>query len=486
MSAPLLRVLFMEDNPDDGLIVTLKLQGFATVKVCTTWQEFQEQLKEQWDTILVDYHLHGISGEEAIRMARKAQPEVPVILVTGSIGDKAASVACRAGASDYVLKSDDGLERLPMAIENAHETRLLRIKQTREQRLELLGDLSAGVAHDMNNLLGVMLAGIDLVRRNINPTDEKILDVLESTSQRGAELMKQMLAFARGNDSGAYKSVSSEYLVGEIGDMLRSTFPANIRIVIHTAAGTAQVFCNATAINQVLLNLAVNARDAMSPNGGELVINAQNVTLPAGKFVCVTVKDTGKGISKDDLSHVFEPFYTTKGKKGTGLGLALVKQIIEAHAGTVEVSSSARGTEFQIFLPIKGEETIPVEEFDGTGKTVLLVDDTDFIRTWVKLILEEKNYTVIEANCGAEAMHLFITRQETISLLLTDVAMPLCSGPQLAKNCRELVRDLKVVYVTGLDSGGMARDPEGSATLQKPFTASTLLKTLKQVFGGIA
>jgi len=415
-------------------------------------------------------------------MARKEKPEIPVILVTGSIGHQAAGAACREGAVDYVLKGEDGLERLPMAVANANELRLLRIKQTREQRLELLGDLAAGVAHDVNNLLGVILAGVDLVRRNANQTDAKILDVLESTSQRGAELMKQMLAFARGNDSGAYKSVAPEYLVGEIGTMLRSTFPANIRIVYHTAAGTAHIFCNESAINQAWLNLAVNAKASM-PNGGELSITAQNVTLPTGKFVCVTFKDTGSGISKDDLPHVFEPFFTTKGKKGTGLGLALVKQIIEAHAGIVEVSSSTKGTEFQIFLPVSVEPEKPKDDFDGAGRVVLLVDDTDFIRTWVRLILEESGYVVIEANCGAEAMHLFVTRHENICLLLTDVAMPLCSGPELARACRELVRDLKVVYVTGLDSGGMPRDPVGSATLLKPFTRQKLLETLKTILG---
>lgn len=483
MSAkPLLKVIFMEDSPDDGLFISRKLKEVATVMVCATGPEFQEQLKSHWDVILVDYHLHGITGDEAIQMSRKMQPEIPVIIVTGSIHDEEASAVCRSGAVDFVLK--DRPERLPMAVSNAHENRMLRVKQSREQRLELLGDLSAGVAHDMNNLLGVMLGGVDLVRRNVKPADRKILDMLESTCQKGAELMKQMMAFARGNDSGAYKSVSSKYLVGEIDSMLRSTFPSNIRLVVNTAAGTAQLFCNESAINQVLLNLAVNARDAMTPNGGELWISAQNTTLPAGKFVCVTVKDTGKGISKAELPHIFEPFFTTKGKKGTGLGLSLVKQIIEAHAGTVEVSSSKKGTEFQIFLPVATDAEKTTEDFDGTGRTVLLVDDTDFIRTWIKLLLEENNYTVIEANCGVEAMHLFLTRQEAIDVLVTDVAMPLMSGPELARSCRDLVPNLRVIYVTGLDSGGVPRVPKASATLQKPFTAKTLLKTLNQVVTG--
>jgi two-component system cell cycle sensor histidine kinase/response regulator CckA len=487
MSKPLAKVLFMEDSADDGLIVQLKLKDLADVKVCTTWPEFQEALRtEQWDTILVDYHLHGITGEEAIKMARKAQPEVPVIIVSGSINDTTASIACKAGASDYVLK--DRLDRLPMAIAAAQEMRQLRKKQTREQRLELLGDLSAGVAHDMNNLLSVMVLGIDQVRRNINPDDEKILDVLEGTSKRGAELMKQMLAFARGNDSGIYKVVTSEYLVGEIGAMLRGTFPANIRLQITTGAGTAHIRCDATQINQVLLNLCINARDAM-PDGGELTITTQNRTMHKdsplgleGKFVCVTVRDTGSGIPAAVLPQIFEPFFTTKHHGGTGLGIVMVKTLIAAHGGAVDVKSDSGGTTFSIYLPVASEAIKrKAEVFDGKGRTVLLVDDTEFIRIWIRLLLEESNYKVIEAGCGTEAMNLFMKHTDTIDVVVTDVAMPLMNGPQLVRALRELVVTMPVIYITGLDSGGLPRDPEANATLQKPFSRESLLSTLKQV-----
>ncbi len=485
---PLLKVIFLEDSEDDGIIVTERLKGVATVRVCRTWQEFQEVLStEDFDTILVDYHLHGITGEDAIKMARKAKPEIPVILVTGSIGDKAASVACREGAVDYVLKSDDGLERLPMAVANANETRLLRIKQTREQRLELLGDLAAGVAHDQNNLLSILLLGIDQVRKNISPNDEKVLDVLESTTKRSAELMKQMLAFARGNDSGSYKVVTSEYIVSEIGSMLRGTFPANIRLQVTTSAGTAHIRCDVTQINQVLLNLAINARDAM-PDGGELTISAQNITVRKGsatglegQFVLVSVTDTGKGISAALLPKIFEPFFTTKHVGGTGLGLAMVKTLIAAHGGAVDVKSGSGGTTFSIYLPVATEGTKrKTEVFDGNNRVVLLVDDTEFVRTWTRLLLEESKYQVVEASCGTEAMNLFLAHPN-IDVLVTDVAMPLMSGPQLARACRELAATLPVVYITGIDSGGVPRDPEANATIQKPFSRESLLSTLKTI-----
>jgi DNA-binding response OmpR family regulator len=337
-------------------------------------------------------------------------------------------------------------------------------------------------------LLSILLLGIDQIRKNVSPNDEKILDVLESTTQRSAELMKQMLAFARGNDSGIYKVVTPEYLVGEIHAMLRGTFPSNIRLQITTSAGTAHIRCDATQINQVLLNLAINARDAM-PDGGELTISAQNRTMHKesplgleGQFVCVTVRDTGKGIPPGVLPKIFEPFFTTKHIGGTGLGLAMVKTLIAAHGGAVDVASGTSGTTFSVYLPVASEGAKrKTELFDGKGNTVLLVDDTEFVRKWCALLLEEANYKVVEAACGTEAMNLFVTHP-TIDVLVTDVGLPLLSGPQLARNCRDLVRDLKVIYITGIDSGGVPRDPEAFATLQKPFSRETMLSTLQSVF----
>src|SRR6266576_798473 len=210
-----------------------------------------------------------------------------------------------------------------------------------DERLSILGNSMVGFAHDINNMLGVILGGVEVLRKRITPADERVLDMIHSTVQRAAEMQKQVLAFGRGGDS-EQRPISAEYLVSEIGAMLRSTFPSNIRLLIRTSAGTAQMHCDETQISQCLLNLCINARDAM-PNGGELIINAQNVRLhnPEGDYVCITVRDTGTGISSEVLPRIFEPFFTTKGVNGTGLGLALVKQIIGAHAGRVEVLSSS-------------------------------------------------------------------------------------------------------------------------------------------------
>jgi signal transduction histidine kinase len=474
-----LKILYLEDNPDDSLVVDLQLRDSMDMKIVETRRSYEEALKDQWDTILVDLNLVGFTGLEAIQLAKKAHPDIPVIIVTGSVNDHAASLACRAGASDYVMK--DRLERLPQAIQQAHENQRLKIQRD----LELLGDLSAGVAHDTNNLLSVNLAGIELVRRNAKPEDKKILDMMESTCKRGAELLKQMMELARGSEGKAFKTVSLEYLMGEIASMLKGSFPANIQLAVTTSAGTARIRCNTGQINQVLLNLCLNARDAM-PNGGALTISTQNVSLQKGdviglegRFVCVTVRDTGGGISEESLPRIFDPFFTTKGK-GTGLGLATVKSLIAAHGGGVDVKSGADGTSFSVYLPVA--ETVSQKvDYNGNNKTVLLVEDTDFLRSWLCLLLEECNYRVFDAACGTEAMNLFIKHVDDTDVLITDLSMPLMTGNQLTRVLRQLKPTLPVIYITGFSSGGIPHDPEPSSVLHKPFTREAILGELARV-----
>jgi signal transduction histidine kinase len=477
-----LRTLFLEDDPDDAEMVGAKLAGLVDLTVCNSASKLLAALKQQWDIVLVDQKLPGIDGTEAIRMVKKSQPETPVILVTGSIGDHEAAVAAmKAGASDYILK--DRIERLRMAVEHAHENHKRILEKNLNQRLELLGELSAGLAHDINNILGVILSGIDMVRRRIVPQDERILDMMEGASKRGAEILQQMLAFARGNEGGAFHVVAAEFLMTEISQMLRGTFPVNVRVKVETAIGTAQVRCDAAQINAALLNLCINARDAM-PNGGQLTITTQNVSLHSdaelgldGKYVCVSVRDTGVGISDAALPLIFQPFFTTKPKgKGTGLGLSMVKSLIEAHGGGVTVQSDPHGSTFNIYLPVA--TAVDAQEFDGDGKLVLLVDDEPVLRTWMRLFMESANYRVVEAASGPEALSAFL-KHEGIAVLVSDIGLPLMDGYELAKALRELEPALPVLFVTGLASGGRAHGPDTS--LQKPFSSALLLEELRRI-----
>lgn len=481
----LLRVLFAEDEVLDAELVRRELAGLANVERAGTRGQLAAALKQPWDCILLDLFIPELTGDEAICMIKDVSPLTPVIVVTGSVDDETAAMACQKGAVDYLRK--DRLRRLRMAVTNAVEN--VKTKRENEkrgememrgQRLELLGELVVGIAHDMNNILGVIIAGVEIMRaRTTDVEDRRILDVMQSSSRRASEMQRQMLTFGRGEDGKGRKQVSAEYLLGEIGSMLRGTFPSNIRLLIRTSVGTAQIRCDETQINQVLLNLAVNARDAM-PNGGELVISAQNVTEADGEFVCITVKDTGGGIHESLMPHIFEPFFTTKGLKGSGIGLAMVRSIIDAHGGKVDVRSKSGDTEFMVYLPTAAVNAPVRPQFDGGGKRILLAEDTEFLRTWMAMLMRDANYVVHEAVSGPDAMNLFLANIESIDMLLSDVGMPLMSGPQLAEALLKLKPGLPLIFITGLESES-SLIPEPAAVLHKPFSSTSLLETIKRV-----
>src|SRR5438552_6450348 len=293
-----IRILYLEDDPTDILLVRNLLKSdFATIQTCDHRQAFEFALKEPWDVILLDLHLPDMKPEEAIAIARRLQPETPAIIFTGSLSDINASIACRGGAVDYILK--DRLERLKMAVENAHHTRQMRLQMTRDQRLEILGGYVAGLIHDYRGILQVFTMGASLLRDRINPDDARILDRMESAAKRAIEMGDQVMAFARGTNGSAFKSVSAQYILGEIENLIRGIFPANISIHVKTEIGTSPMQCDAVQIAQALQNLVLNARDIMTPKGGTLILHAQNVqnakSVP-GPWVELSVSDSGEGI----------------------------------------------------------------------------------------------------------------------------------------------------------------------------------------------
>ncbi len=474
-----IRCLFAEDDKLDFEQVEFELRELATIKMADTRGKLVEALKDPFDVILMDLRMPDMDGYEAMRIAKEAQPDTPLIIVTGSVDDETASIACQVGAVDYLRK--DRLRRLRMAVTNAVENAERKKREFRNQRLEMLGELVVGLSHDMRNVLSVILAGVEIIRPKIQAPDARILDVMMSSVKRAEAMLVQILTFGRG-DSGELHKVSTEHVVGEIASLLRAgTFPNNIRVKITTATGTAQIRCDETQLNRALWNLCINAREAMMPQGGELIISAQNVQLrdPDGLFVCITIRDSGSGIPKASMARLFEPFFTTKGQ-GTGLGLAMTKQIISAHGGRIEVTSDAGGTEFSIFLPVAGETKNHVVQFDGRGRTVLLVEDEEFLRAWGKLRLENANYRVLDAPNGAAAMSLFLAHLEEVDVLITDLNMPIMQGNQLAKALRELKPALNLVYITGLDKTEDYQ-PVPSAILEKPFPSVKLLEVLRDV-----
>ncbi len=374
MNAPL-QILHLEDDPADAHLVKSILQAEGIACVITHVKakaDFAAALDEnRFDLVLSDYTLPAFDGLSALEIVRQQDPHLPFIFVSGTLGEEAAVESLKRGATDYVLK--DRLARLGVAVQRAMreaaehaQRRKLEAQLLRSQRLELIGALAGGIAHDLNNALTPVLAGIQLLGENLSAEDRaSMLSTMQNSARRGAEMVRQILSFARGL-SGETVSVDLARLISETDNLVKKTFPHSIQTQTNVAPDLNPVMGNATQLHQVLMNLCVNARDAM-PGGGKLTLEASNICLEGkrtpwqtepvkGAYVVLTISDTGHGMPPEVIEQIFEPFFTTKELgKGTGLGLSTVQGIVKSHGGFLEVASHAEeGTIFKVYLPAGG------------------------------------------------------------------------------------------------------------------------------------
>ena len=370
----------------------------------------------------------------------------------------------------------------------------------RAQRLESLGMLAAGIAHDLNNVLAPILLGAPMLRDHAtDPTDLRMISMLEKSAERGAALVRQILGFAHGAD-GEHRVLQPKHLLRDIATFVGETFPKSIRLESQIPNDLWSVKANPTQLHQVLLNLCVNARDAM-PMGGTLTVKGENRVFDeasatehdggrAGAFLVLHVADTGTGIPPAVLARIWEPFFTTKGsEKGTGLGLSTVRGIVESHSGFVDVETEpGRGTRFRVYLPAltgtmeKGATDAPAAAVPrGAGELVLVVDDEVSIRNMCATMLSKHGYRVLTAADGAEAITLFAPRSKEIKLVITDLSMPNLDGTGLAAVIRQLNPAVKIIAVSGHGSEGPANPAFASTFLVKPFRSSLLLKMVYEL-----
>jgi PAS domain S-box-containing protein len=365
----------------------------------------------------------------------------------------------------------------------------------RAQRLEAIGTLASGVAHDLNNILAPVLMAAGLLKTRATPgTDLKMLGLIENAAQRGAGIIAQLLAFSRGAE-GPRGRLQLRHLLKELTHLMQETFPKNIAITLDAPKDLWVVVGEASQLHQVFMNLCVNARDAM-PQGGELLITAANRRMeaspagPGGSFIAVRVVDTGQGIPAEILSRIFDPFFTTKAAgKGTGLGLSTVLGLVKSHGGMVDVESTpGRGTTFTILLPAvesAGDQAVevPVEPQSGRGQLLLVVDDEAAIVATLRLLLEARQYRVVTAREGQEAIRVFLEHRAAICAVVTDLMMPVMGGLDLARALRQLNPGLPVIACTGLDQEEFRRDcaAVGIATLlPKPFVPAQLFAAVEK------
>jgi PAS domain S-box-containing protein len=381
------------------------------------------------------------------------------------------------------------------------EKKRLELEFFRAQRAESVGSLAGGMAHDLNNAFAPILMGLQLLRRQRQDDDtQRMLSVMEQNTQRGAEMVRQVLLFSRGS-SDERLPLSLGRLMREMDQMVRQTFPKSINVAVLAPGDLWPVLGNATQMHQVLLNLCVNARDAM-PDGGELTLAADNVELSAreaaqilngvpGRYVMLLVSDTGCGIPPEILPRIFEPFFTTKtASRGTGLGLSTVARIVIQHGGFISVKSEpGRGTTFEIYLPcanaapaVETKYPQPTEFKRGDGQLILVADDEQAVLEMVSLTLGEQGYCVTTASNGAEALAKVESDAGAVRLVLLDTDMPVMNGPQTISILRTRFPILPVVLMSG-KINDVAKKGDVS-TLTKPFQLHELLEVVAKGLNG--
>jgi PAS domain S-box-containing protein len=371
----------------------------------------------------------------------------------------------------------------------------------RSQRLEAIGTLAGGVAHDLNNSLAPILMGLEILKLDY-PAELKTWDLFETCTNRAANMVRQLLTFAKGAEGGRV-SIQLTHLVKEVEGIMRGTFPKNIQLVVNCDRELPTVLGDATQLHQVLLNLCVNARDAM-PHGGTLTLEAQRATVDAayasaipearpGDFVVLRVRDTGTGIAPEILDRIFDPFFTTKDPdKGTGLGLSTVIGIVKGHGGFIQVySHPGQGAAFTVYLPAEGAENNPAlaprpdVKFRGHGETILIVDDEASVRKMAEAVLRRLNFKPVMANDGADGLLQAAKHRADLRAVITDLHMPHMDGLHFIRVLRRMLPDIPVVVASGLLEEEDAQEflnLGATAHLDKPFTENQLLEVLQPIF----
>ncbi|MDP3716909.1 MAG: PAS domain S-box protein [Acidobacteriota bacterium] len=468
----------------------LQLLGYTREELAAGTLKWTELTPPQYGPLdqqaLGELAAHGVVKPYEKEYMRRDGSRVPVLI----------------GAARFEDQPDEGVA----FVVDLTERKKLEQQFMRAQRMESLGTLAGGIAHDLNNVLAPILMSVELLKE-INPSTEntEILNTLQISAVRGADLVKQVLSFARGV-TGDRVSVAFSHLMRDLVKVMRDTFPKSIDVHLESAHDLWSVTGDPTQLHQVFLNLCVNARDAM-PHGGRLQLSMENVVLDdiytalnpdaqAGAFVVVTVADSGTGIPSALREQIFEPFFTTKELgKGTGLGLSTTMAIVKSHGGFINLySEMGKGTKFKVYLPANTTaalaDNVAIAQSGlprGHGELVLVVDDEDGVREIARRTLERYGYRVALAANGAEAVAIYAQHGADIAVVLTDMAMPIMDGPALIVALRAMNPAVTIIGSSGLTSNhGIAR-ALGAGVAQfvpKPYTARVLLTTLRAAIAG--
>ncbi len=464
-------------------------------------------------------HLFGFASKEELLkvnaasqfpMPRQRERFVELIREEKRLERHRAEYLRRDGKKIYVIENAIGefdsagnLTSIEGQLIDESNERQLEGELYQSQRLETIGALVGGIAHDFNNILGVIIGHVGLIEKRRSDPERflKSMDAVHKATERGAHLTKQLLTFARKVEF-VTESVRVNDIAEEIVALLKGTFPEKIIFSIQLDPGLPSIHADSNQLHQVLLNLCVNARDAMT-EGGVLMIASSKVNcrvlngrfhnVEAEEYVLLKVTDTGVGIDKETLSHIFEPFFTTKkGERGTGLGLSVVYGIMQAHHGFIDVQSEVgHGTKFSLYFPIPPQvvEAPPVplravEELKGHGEMILAAEDEKPLIDFVRTTLEDNGYRVLLAADGSEAIKLYRKHRSEISLVLLDMGLPQMSGSEVISELKILNPAVKVIVTSGYLEPDLKKsvfEAGANGFLPKPFLGSELLEGIYRV-----
>jgi two-component system, cell cycle sensor histidine kinase and response regulator CckA len=509
MAIPL-RLLIVEDSEDDALLIARELRvGGYDVTYSRVDSPSSLNLAcdcEDWNLIISDFSMPHFSGTDALRLVRSKNLDTPFIFVSGTMGEEIAVTAMRNGAQDYLMK--DNLKRLLPAVrrelqEHAErrERRRLEKHVQQLQKFEAIGRLSGGIAHDFNNMIGAILGWAELGCEETDPATKSHTRFakIREQSQRAAKLTSQLLAFGR-KQMLQPRNVNLNILIQEEIGFLERVIEKNIEVRLFAAPDLHITRADPTQLQQVLMNLCLNARDAM-PDGGQLTIQTANVEIDEafriahlqaipGSYVLLTIADTGIGMDPATVERVFEPFFTTKELgHGTGLGLATVYGIVKQHGGFIYVHSTlGKGASFQVYLPADMGTHDPVEfsaaEQPVKGSaTILLAEDHDGLRDSLEESLQALGYHTLSSSDGIKAVDLFEQHADHIDLVLIDVVMPALSGSEAYLRMSAIRPGIPVIFTSGYapkSESLLTLLENGALFLQKPYTLAKVSQAIRE------
>ena len=509
-----IRLLLVEDNPADARFLQAMLGGsvdprFELVHVEQLGAAQRQVELQSYHAVLLDLSLPDAQGLQGVTVLHEQMPTLPIVVLTGSDDEALAVDAVRQGAQDYLVKGKIDSTLLTRTVRYAIERNQLEGQLRHAQKMETIGRLAGGLAHDFNNLLTVAITHTDLMRSRLHAGDPLLEHVneMEHAAEQAISLTRQLLAFSR-QQVLTPRVLDLNHVVSRMVSMMRRLIGTDIELsnVLQMGLGLVQV--DPGQIKQVILNLILNARDAM-PQGGKLTIEtkdftvgraglrAAGATIPAGDYVLLAVGDTGSGMDAATQLHLFEPFFTTKPVgQGTGLGLATVYGIVQQSGGFIQVESAAgEGSTFRILLPRAHQTVAEVDHSEpvaaaGRGfETILLVEDYPSLRAAFRSVLRSKGYQVLEASDGVEALDIASQLDGPLHLLVTDIVMPKLNGRELAAQLLVLRPGLRVLFMSGYPKGGIGYPGISDAEisfLEKPFNAETLARKVREVLNQTA